>query len=411
MLLSGARLAAEEAAVSVVRSENDKTPAAIITDIKITGLKRTQPHIALAALEKFRGRDSLALDLNDVKAAVVDTGILDPVNVEIVTSDTGTTLDVKVQDKWAIFPIPLFMFGSDGVSFGGAFFDANAFGINDKMSIAGLYSETHWMINLMYMHAAAKRLPGFILSANYSNSKTERTDQSENVYSRFKTDSIRVMAGLNYPFAQFFNAGLRFSFNYIWLNEFEDAINPPSSGAAHLGIHPSLGWRKVNWDGMLQSERQASVNYHANIDLEKNESIQRVNLQLVWEQSIRTGFRFFGRGGASFSTRITPLSSSSPHDAQVDILPGKFFAQNIAGFQAGFENALFSLKFGTFSVLACYQFVYSYSEPLGGSIDHGPAAGFRIYLRQLAIPAVGLKAGYNIAAQRLQWSFNIGMSM
>jgi hypothetical protein len=60
--------------------------------------------------------------------------------------------------------------------------------------------------------------------------------------------------------------------------------------------------------------------------------------------------------------------------------------------------------------MAAYQAVYSHGSILGDSFDHGVVGMLGFYLSQLAIPAVGFGAAYNVQAGYFQGSFSMGMS-
>jgi hypothetical protein len=385
-----------------------------ITEIVVVGLRRTTLKTALAPLEKFRGQDSRVVNLNDVRAAVVDTGILDPSNVEIISSDGaaggGKTLLVTVQDKWALFPVPLIMWGSDGFAIGGALYNANAFGINDKMAFAGAYGNEFWFINLLYVHAGSKGLPGIAVNTGYSDDTPKHEDQDENVYLLYKKSSAYASLSANYQFAEKLRGDLRIGFSDSWIVPYEDAIMPPAAGRVSFSIQPEAQWRETDWDGKLLSERSVRLQYHCEIGVD-SPTLHSVGGRVTWEKSIVEGFRFIGKAGARYSPWAPVEEEVSQQAAAVEILSGDFAARSWAGAQAGFEKALFSMKFGTCSALASYQIAYSNGSALGDQVDHGIAAAVRFYMRQLAIPALGLRVSYNVAANHFQWAFNMGMGM
>jgi len=172
-------------------------PAAadVITEIEVAGLKRTRPRAVERELERFRGMDADTLNLDDVRAAILDTGILDPVFVEVRPGMDGDVLFCEVAEKWSVFPIPIVMAGSGGWSAGGFFADANAFGLNDKMTAGGLYSDDGWMAMAMYMHSAEPgRFPGLGASLMYGRAERIRTDQrgktDGRILSRAETETL-----------------------------------------------------------------------------------------------------------------------------------------------------------------------------------------------------------------------------
>ncbi|GHU41098.1 hypothetical protein FACS1894190_08790 [Spirochaetia bacterium] len=384
----------------------------IITGIQITGLVRTKPHIAAAVLEKFRGKDAANINLKDVNAAIEDTGILDPQSVEIVDSPSGAgkTLSVTVKDKWSFFPAPFGMWNSDGWMVGAAVYEGNAFGINDRAIFAGTYSQNGtWFVMGLYQHKESGKFPGFSVNINFENENMEHKDRGGNVYRRYNINSLRVALGANYPFAENLNAALRVRFYNAWLGAMDNEMLKPDSGRMALEVRQEISWRTKDWDGLLLSERNITAAYNINAALDGSPIVNRLSLHAIWEQPIREGFRFTAKAGVLWMPSSTPLTEADPSTAGVDILPGRFTASGYAGLQAGFENALFRIKYGTVSAMATYQIVYSHSELLGGSFDHGPSAALRFFLRGFAVPAIGVKVSYNINASNFLWTVSMGV--
>lgn len=383
----------------------------IITDIEFEGLTRTKEKIARAPLEKFLGADAASLDLNDVRAAVVDTGILDPTDVQIVDNDEGgKTLFVIVQDKWAIFPVPVVFISSDNFTIGGAFFDANAFGINDKAAIAALFMNSGWLFHVMYTHSSDSGMPELGFNSGYADAVREHKDPYGNVYSRYKTRNVSL--GLRISKKATENLSWQFSagFDDVWLTGGDDDFYAPSSGRFSVFLRQGAGWRDTDWDGKLLSERSLRASYEINIGIQA-EPIHTLRAGASYEKSFFPGFRFISKAGVHYSPWTPLIEESGPQAASVDILPGEFTAFNFAGMQAGLEVVVFSLKYGTLSLLSSYQIAASKSGEFGTRFDHGPSAGLRVYLRQLAIPAVGFNVSYDLASSYLKWTFSMGMSM
>jgi hypothetical protein len=63
-------------------------------------------------------------------------------------------------------------------------------------------------------------------------------------------------------------------------------------------------------------------------------------------------------------------------------------------------------------VLSHYWEVGTYeTEILSPQPFYGPGGGFRVYIRQVAIPAVGLDVAYNLADPAWVFSFTVGAQM
>jgi hypothetical protein len=380
-----------------------------IAALSVTGLSRTRLSTAEQPLRKFIGLPVEQVDLYDVRAAILATGILEPLTVEI---DEGV-LSVRVQEKWTIFPVPVFMAASDGMLAGLAFFDANAFGLNDNFFLTGIYHSDGWLASVGYMHSSKGRwVPGWNAMAFFSREERFDRDQRNEDLRHFEFDAISFSAGLNVPLlddTDLFSASAEFSFNEKILRESLNALNAPEEGLRMFGIGGGLSLRKSNWDGFFLSQESASLRYLYRTTPD-GISFHSIRFRGTWEKSLIPGFRLSMRTGIIYEPDVPLLFESSPHAAQVAILPRSFSAKNYAGLSAGLEKHLLKVRVGILSFGTAYQLVYSQGSMLGNSLDHGIMGMLTFYLNRLAIPAVGLGVAYNVKENYLQGSFSLGMS-
>jgi hypothetical protein len=388
---------------------NDKQVMAIV----ISGLKRTQRRVVEQPLQKFIGRDASDVNLDEVYAIVMDTGILDPLSVTIedAPDGDGKVLNISVQEKWAFFPIPLISIGSEGSSFGGAIMDLNAFGLNDKVIVTGAYSTSGWMAGLIYSNTPDRAgLFGWSVAGFYTTQEREDMDQEKNVYRRFNTNSVSASIGLSYPVTEWLTTNLSLSYQNNVLGDTDAPIRAPTEGAQTIGVGPSVSARHSEWDGYFLSEQSVAITYTYGLGIE-SPSVHSISLRGTYEKSLVPGFRLNARTGVVFAPSATAFFESSPSSAGVDILPSNFSAKNYAGASVGLEKYLLKFSFGTVSALAAYQVVWSEGAVLGHQFDHGVAGAVRLYLSKLAIPAIGFGASYNVSAKLFQFTFSMGMSI
>jgi outer membrane protein assembly factor BamA len=382
----------------------------VITSIEIIGLKRTKPHIARYPLETFLGRDVASLDLNEVEAAVRDTGILEPSLVELAAGEDGTVLRVTVEEKWSILPFPMASFGSGGTSFGLFLLDTNAFGLRDQMAVGGMYGSAGWMAAAMYNNTPDRTgRPGWNTAFMYNRQEKEDMDRDEKVLRRYTADTLYLSLGLYYPFTGHFTGSAGISFSNVSPKNNSSAFNNPDEEARLLGFSPGIALRYSNWDGYLLSEQSLSLKYTYALGI-SGSSFHIVELQAAYEKSLVPGFRLNLNTGAVWKPGAGPLFEDGPRQAKVDILPGQFSALHYMGFSAGLEKYLVKIRFGTLTVLAAWQGVFSQGPLSGYEFDHGPSGGVRFYLSRLAIPALGAGIAYNMNSGLSQFTFSLGMS-
>jgi hypothetical protein len=384
-----------------------------ITAVSISGLKRTRPHVAEKPLLRFIGQEAAAVEPDHVKAIIIDTGILEPVSVEIRddVKGRGKTLAVEVREKWAIFPIPVFFIGSGEMFAGAAFYDANAFGLNHKMAAAGMYQANGWIGTLLYaVSPGGVRGFGWNASFLYAQAERRNSSQKDETLRRFNTRAISAGAALQYQFSETLSGFFRLSYMNTMLMDTDEPVLPPSSGIQLIRMEPVFSVRNSRWDGYLLSEESASLGYHFARDI-AGPSFHSLSFRGVYEKSIIPGFRAVIRNGLLYKPDAPVLLESGPGEAEVQILPRSFSARHYAGLSLGLEKYLFRFSFGTISLLGSWQMDYSEGPLLANQFDYGVNGALFFYMSKLAIPAVGFGAAYNIDKNYFQFSFSIGMSL
>jgi hypothetical protein len=376
----------------------------------VSGLTRTKQQAAERPLQKFIGADADRLDLNEVRAAVLETGVLEPLEVAVTGEGASCVLRVTVSEKWSVFPVPLLTVGSGGMSFGAFFVDTNAFGLMDKIFAGGIYSSRSWMAGGGYMHGSQREgFPGWRAAAFFSRQERYDTDQNEEDIRAFHIDSLMASAALSFSFREIWQMSFGLSYGQKILQDRGSSLMPPPSDLRTLGFEAGLSVKKSSWDGYLLSEESASAKctWHQGIE---SPSFYSLKFTLIWEKSVIPGLRFKVRSGGMYAPQAPVLAESSPSVAKVDILPASFSAKNFAGASLGLEKYLFKTSFGTLSVLGSWQAVFSHGSILGDQFDQGPAGALSFYMSRLAIPAFSVGAAYNLSSGHFQGSFSLGMS-
>ncbi|MDR1362891.1 MAG: hypothetical protein LBJ35_02415 [Spirochaetaceae bacterium] len=390
--------------------ENESGKSGVITELAVEGLKRTKLSIAESALNQFMGRNADALDLDAVYAAVLDTGVLEPVSiaVEDASDGEGKILSVNVREKWSIFPVPVFFINSGQISGGVFFADTNAFGLNDKFFFGGMYSAEGWMLTSGYVHSGGENIPGWMLTGSFAQSERRDSGPTDEDLRRFNVDSISASAGLSYPLSRV-NTSLKFSYQQMTLRETESPLEAPESGARVFGVGAGVSFRKSHWDGYLLSEKVVSTGYTFMAGIE-SDSFHEIRFHGVYQESLLPGFKVNLNSGLLYQPFVPPLFESSPRSVQISILPDHFSARHYAGVSAGFEKYLFKVSAGVLSAAVSYQAVFSEGPILGVRLDHGAAGAVVFYLSKIAIPAMGIGVSYNVGEKYPQFSFSLGMS-
>ena len=385
-----------------------------ITDIYVSGLRRTQPRVIETPLQRFIGLDAMDVDVNEVHAIVGDLGVLEPLTIEILYGDDGVgrILAVTVRERWTVLGMPFFAVSPRSWLVGGGVADMNAFGLRNMMVLAGAYGRNEWFAMAMFISPPnAVGEFGFMLAAPFGLATTEHTDQTgDTVLRRFDTIRISPAIGLSLSLTERVTPGIRFSYTYISVSDGDNPINAPSGGMRSFALSPSVEIRYSVWDGYLRSENFASFEYYYGIVF-GDDNVHGMQLRVSYNWTIVPGLRATASGGLVLSgPSANPFFESGPVFG-VNILSSDYSARNHAGLSLGLERYLFRFPQGTVSVAATYQGTFSRGPLLrGNQFDHGPAATLQLYFNRLAVPGIGLGGAYNVARNSFQFAFNIGMS-
>jgi hypothetical protein len=385
-----------------------------ITAISITGLKKTKPHIIETPLQKLIGANAGTIDINEVFAAVKSTGVLEPLSVDILDNQKGNgkTLAVTVQEKGAIFPVPLISVHSNGWSAGGAMVNSNAFGRKDVVMVMGMAGTGDLTASVMYANTPdGIGKFGWNVMDFFSIKENETTDQTgEQTLRRYSSMSINPAIGLSYAMSEHIAPSLSLSYRYIQLRDTENPVNAPENGARGIILSSNISIHYNTWDGYFLNEKSVSLRYNYTLVINEDD-VQSASLNALFTHSVIPGFRFVAKGGMTFSTPSTsPFFVLSPSSIGINILSGTYSANRFAGGSLSLEKHLFTLKFGSIALSAAYQAVYSHGDVLKHQFDHGAAAMAQVYFSGLTLPAMGLGWTYNVDKDSWQFAFNMGLT-
>jgi outer membrane protein assembly factor BamA len=401
--------AGPQAGVSEYQAESfPENPRGRIASIEVTGLKRTKTAVTDYALERFIGRDAERLDTNEVRAAIIDTGVLDPVSVELVQKDGGVVIQVQVEEKWSFFPIPMLLVDSGETNFGLFIADTNAFGLRDQAVVGGMYGLGGWTGMVMYRNTPERNnFPGWNAVFMYSSRKKADQNREQQTLRRYEAAFLRASAGLEYPVTGKLNLFFTVSFTDIAVST--PVLNAPEEGNRYIGFSPGIAYRSSIWDGYLLSERSLSVSY-GYMPAFVGSSFHELDMDFVFAVPVVPGFVASLKGKANSRPGAGSTLENGPDSVGIDILPKNFSALHYAGAATGLEKYLFKTRYGTLSAFFSWQAVFSSGSLSGETFDHGPTGGLRFYLSKVAIPALGFTAAYNMTTFLSQFSFSMGMS-
>lgn len=97
-------------------------------------------------------------------------------------------------------------------------------------------------------------------------------------------------------------------------------------------------------------------------------------------------------------------------DVGSTILYSKFRSERLAASSFMLETSVFRKKVATVSVYGSYECAVARDFDESTAFAHGPGTGLRVYLQQVAFPALALGVSYNVPENLFQVAASIGVA-
>lgn len=425
LLLPGVLRPAPGAAAS---PGEDLLPAPL-RSVQVEGLRRTREKVVMDLLPVRPGELVTPAALLETQEEILDSNLFAEVAVTPVRPiEAPETIDllVVVREKWTLIPLPFLV--SDGSSVSGGLFliESNLLGRNKQLITAAFAGGEGFSGFFLYMDPS-------ILGSPWSWRLTSGTGRTDYVHQlpdgsrlrRYTRQQHSFGTGIGYRFNREVRAGAGVRVDLRDISSFTPGLDEaePAGGvffepeitAQYDGTRPRgvlrLGPEIGTRFRMVFGEADADADAEADTDTGPG-----------WEIS----------GQASYSVPFIPamegrarvlISSGTGEMAPADkrgisardgfrTLPYQRTVADRWNSAALFlELPVLSRSWGAV-VLSHYWEGGAFDDP-AHSRQHfgGPGGGFRVFLREVAIPAVGLDVAYNMIDPSVVFSFSLGARM
>ncbi|MEX2444412.1 MAG: hypothetical protein WD492_12450 [Alkalispirochaeta sp.] len=376
-----------------------------ITEITLAGLRKTQDEVVYDLIEVEVG-DPVTADLfQSIQESLLDSDLFAAVHVSgRATAADGVEVVVLLDEKWTLVPIPFFSTNGSTYQGGLIVIETNLLGRNKQLISAGFLGTDGAQGFVAYGDPAVfgSRWSAGI-SAGAGRTEAERLLPNGTHRRSYEYDQQRLGANVGYNFTR------------------------------RAGITGGLGyerWEIMSGDSLedgqlLESQLTAEYDGTRPLDVLRVGPRARLSARTV---TYRSGWEISAGGEwaipVATAHRIRLVASGAigemPTIAERMISGGDGYRtlpyQAVSADSWGTTSAVYDLSI----VRADWgALVLSHFWELGGytndDVDprlfYGPGGGFRVYIRQVAIPALGLDVAYNIPDNGFAFSFSLGAQM
>ena len=402
-----------------------------IHQIGLKGNNRTKTYVLAQWFKDNEGKRLSEFDVEKIMEDLFKLRILSDINIEFKVAikkikgkaEKGVDIDIIVEEKWTLYPVPIFyVFG--GTILGGLFIvDSNFFGSNNGATLGGIYSNRGWqyLVGFVAPYIFATNFFGEIRSAGGSI-YTENKDARATLLQAFQQQRYDVLYTWGYTFWEVFSiantGGVLLAAVPADENIHTDRkpiLDPPrGANILYQGIKFFFNNRRNRfyYDKGLRSTLEFKIGF----DLDKNDS----NFYSIESQNKYTHESFFDH---TVSLALYWAYSNIPEAMEHRLggneasrtLPSLFVAADrYINLSLIYQIPVYAFKYGTFTFLSFFEGgLYNRNQdPL--TYYYGPGIGIRFYLKYVTVPAFGADIAYELNAndlspgRRIRFSVAIG---
>lgn len=379
-----------------------------VSEVRFEGLKKTKESYVQKLLEKYTGMEEENVDIKEIETLLQAQGLFSEINVSLSSEGDETphtVIVVKVKEKITFLPLPFASYSSDGFMGGFMLMNMNAFGKKYTLVGGGVFSPSVQTGMLAFSKPAVDiRHPGLSFYTSFSRKNLKFLDFAGNTVMDNKYFTAAADLSVSEKLLPFFTCSIGSHFDMADVLETDDY-----PALYQWAGTMSFSLQNVDWNGWYLISQ--SANLRGELGWSSDEKLIggcsfKGELQIPFVPRIR-GILSCSGAFTYNQNEVFWLSKSSGGSS---ILDSKFRTDFIAGTSFTVETALLKRKFGTVSLYGSYEYVIAHDFDDTFKSASGPGFGGKLYLQQVAFPAVVMGAAYNINRNKWQYVISVGVN-
>lgn len=380
--------------------------------IEITGFVRTKEHVIRSIIPLERGDEIDDGTVEHVRTALEKSGLFSDIVIEVLedSHNRSSVLAVRLTEKWTLIPIPFF--ATDGTSTRGGLFllESNFLGYG-KFLMGAAYGGIDGINGLLIYSdpsIARSRWTGSVVGNLGVDDVAIRLPDGQLVRS-YTSNFRQVTVKLGYLLSKRSLVESRLRWR-MW--EIDDFIGGIDGTILHSGmyIEPELmfSFDDTSYIGPLSVGTFASITARYNTDGHGWEGSGTISHGMPVAKLHRARILFNAGYG---QMAILGERQISAQDGFRTLPYKNVTADKWVGTALYYDLPVFGGSWGSL-VLSHYWEAGTYgTEILESQHFYGTGLALRLFMRKIAVPAMGIDLAYNMADPSWVFSFTIGMEM
>lgn len=384
-----------------------------VLDFRITGISKTRPWTIISELHGGPGMPLSSFDCYHFVNSLKKKNLFSSIELQYTAESGGVIVEIRIREKWTIIPIPLFTSNGNKLSAGLYLLESNFLGFGTTIFTGGSLSTAGNSAIFGFVDPAVGGTDARLnLFFSWKKLVFETGDMDENIFNGYRSVSrlARIDAGWSFPhgISIYLSGGYRES---KIDSDYNDSFNAPDSAELFpagfiFNVDRLYHYEYLYYGFKLDSAVYRGINAGGGKDYTYG--------QYTLQYSVK-----------AFSYHRITFNSSGAYGGRPDImgerisgktgsmtLPADIIASDRwINASAAYEYPLARFSWGAVTVLAFWEQGVFGSADIDITHYYGPGCGTLLYLKKIALPAMGFNLGYNMKTGGTEFSFYIGMSI
>ena len=387
-----------------------------LNQIHIQGLQRTKPSVVRNLIPLKPSEILTDEKLLETENLLSKSGIFSSVQIttavrEVTDSVALTDIIITVEEKWSLIPIPYF--SSNGETFNTGLFliEANLLGYNTFLMTA-LYGGSNGLRSLFVFSNPSIRGSRWshTFSGGYGNNTITTILPDSTLIRSYSGRYLHAGAGIGYDISPTFKIETTATYRYWDISSYQSGLDSnPMTDTRYVEIEQSLMYDHTRLADVLSVGTTYSLSSHILL-LDSGYLLSTAFSHSISVHNLhRLKIDLSGAYGALPPTAEESIDGKEGYRT----LPFKGTAADYwASSSIGFDYSFLRTSWASFIVSHFWEYgMYGNDSMSAPTYFGGLGFGFRLYLRKVAIPAVGVDIAYNLIDPSTVVSISVGVQM
>ena len=375
---------------------------------------KTSKSVVLARIQVEQGQPLSSFNPEKTLQRLRKLNLFHAIAVDYEPSGNGVGIIASLKEKMTLIPLPVMRFSGTYQAYGLFLLDMNFLGLGKKLYGGVMYIPPQgWKVQVGYVDPEVMATDFIITSKLVIGAQIfENSFPGSPVFQRFQLFHFHGECTAGYRFLENHSLSLLSMYRIGNSSSPKNALDvPPSIQAYYQGVR--YRYRDLYFKQVLTFGLDITADYARGIPVSgdlKGHDYSRLLAKYSLPVFARHRLSLLVHGGAgemppAFETRIGGM-------AGYKTLPSNEISADyyISG-TLTWECPFYHSSFLTVTAAASWEQGAFKKDDYGMQNAFGPGAGFRVYLKKIAIPAVGLVLVYNIEARELLFAGSVGAAL